>query len=283
MKAIIGTLIVIGSFFGGYVPHGSVAILIQPLEMLIIFGMALGAFIVSNPGWVVKEGFLGAFGLVKPSPYSRQAYMELLGLMFKVFNKARREGLMSIENDVEDPASSELFNSYPLVAKDPKAIEFVCDYLRMMISGATNPYQIEDLMILELDVHHHQATLPSEAIGKVSEALPGFGIVAAVLGIIVTMSYLDAGPLEIAHHMSVALVGTFLGILGAYGFVGPIASALGHKGSESTAFYTVIKTCLIANLNGYAPQIAVEFGRKAIPNSIRPNFAEVDEFLQTQK
>jgi chemotaxis protein MotA len=138
-------------------------------------------------------------------------------------------------------------------------------------------------MILELDVHHHEAMAPAEAVGKVAEALPGFGIVAAVLGIIVTMSYLDAGPLEIAHHMSVALVGTFLGILAAYGFVGPIASDMGNRAHESSAFFTTIKTCLMANLNGYAPQIAIEFGRKSIPGNLRPSFGEVDEYLQSQK
>jgi chemotaxis protein MotA len=209
--------------------------------------------------------------------------MELLGLMFRLFNKARREGLMSIEADVEDPHSSELFNSAPLVAHDHHAVDFICDYLRLMISGASNPYQLEDLMLLELDIHHHEALMPSEAVGKVAEGLPAFGIVAAVLGIVITMTYLDAGPMEIAHHMSVALVGTFLGILVAYGVVAPISSDLANRANAGSAFYSVIKTCLMANLNGYAPQLAVEFGRKAIPGQIRPSFKEFDEFLQSQK
>jgi len=283
MKAIIGTLVVIGCLLGGYLPHGSFGILIQPLEVLIICGSALGAFIIANPGWVVKKSFSGALGLAKPSPFTKDAYMELLGLMFRIFNKARREGLMAIEADVEEPHSSELFNASPKVAADHHAVDFICDYLRLMISGASNPYQIEDLMILEMDIHHHEAAAPAEAVGKVAEALPGFGIVAAVLGIIVTMSYLDAGPLEIAHHMSVALVGTFLGILVAYGIVGPISSDMANRSHDEGAFYGTIKTCLMANLNGYAPQIAVEFGRKSIPGANRPSFQEVDEFLQTQK
>ncbi len=203
--------------------------------------------------------------------------------MFRIFNKARREGLMAIEADVEEPHDSELFNASPKIANDHHAVDFICDYLRLMISGASNPYQIEDLMILEMDIHHHEAAAPAEAVGKVAEALPGFGIVAAVLGIIVTMSYLDAGPLEIAHHMSVALVGTFLGILVAYGIVGPIASDMANRAHDEGAFFGTIKTCLMANLNGYAPQIAVEFGRKSIPGAERPSFQEVDEFLQTQK
>ncbi|MBD3755827.1 MAG: flagellar motor stator protein MotA [Gammaproteobacteria bacterium] len=283
MKAIIGTVVVFGTLLAGYLPHGSFGILIQPLEVVIICGGALGAYIIANPGWVVKAGFAGGLGLVKPSPYTKELHMELLGLMFRLFNKARREGLMSIEADVEDPHSSELFNSAPLVAHDHHAVDFICDYLRLMISGASNPYQLEDLMLLELDIHHHEALMPSEAVGKVAEGLPAFGIVAAVLGIVITMTYLDAGPMEIAHHMSVALVGTFLGILVAYGVVAPISSDLANRANAGSAFYSVIKTCLMANLNGYAPQVAVEFGRKAIPGQIRPSFKEFDEFLQSQK
>lgn len=283
MKAIIGTLVVVGSILGGYLPHGSFGILIQPLEVVIICGGALGAFIIANPGWVVKKSFTGALGLAKPSPFTKDTYMELLGLMFRIFNKARREGLMAIEADVEEPHDSELFNASPKVAADHHAIDFICDYLRLMISGASNPYQIEDLMILEMDIHHHEAAAPGEAVGKVAEGLPGFGIVAAVLGIIITMGYLDAGPLEIAHHMSVALVGTFLGILVAYGVVAPISADMANRAHDEGAFFGTIKTCLMANLNGYAPQIAVEFGRKSIPSANRPSFQEVDEFLQTQK
>lgn len=283
MKAIVGTLVVIGSLLGGYLPHGSIGILIQPLEVLIICGGALGAYIIANPGWVIKAGFSGGLGLAKPSPYNKELHMELLGLMFRLFNKARREGLMSIEADVEEPHSSELFNAAPLVMADHHAVDFICDYLRLMISGASNPYQLEDLMIQELDLHHHEAMMPSEAINKVAEGLPAFGIVAAVLGIVITMTYLDAGPMEIAHHMSVALVGTFLGILVAYGFVAPISTELANRANASSAFFGVIKTLLMANLNGYAPQVAIEFGRKAIPGDVRPGFAEVDEFLQTQK
>lgn len=283
MKAIVGTVVVFGTLLGGYLPHGSFGILIQPLEVLIICGGALGAYIIANPGWVVKAGFSGALGIAKPPAHNKEVFVEALGLMFKLFNKARREGLMSIEADVEDPHSSEMFNSAPKVAADHHAVDFICDYLRLMISGASNPYQLEDLMILELDGHHHEALMPSAAIGKVAEALPAFGIVAAVLGIIVTMTYLDAGPMEIAHHMSVALVGTFLGILIAYGVVAPISSELANRAEVEGAFYNVLKTCLIANLNGYAPQVAVEFGRKAIPSHDRPSFQELDEYLQSQK
>lgn len=283
MKAIIGTVVVIGSVLGGYLPHGSFGILVQPLEVLIIIGAAIGAWIISTPGWAIKKGLSGAVGLIKPSPFDKEAYQQLLGLMFKIFNKARREGLMSIEADVEEPHDSALFGEFPKVLADHHVADFISDYLRMMISGATNPYQIEDLMNAEMEAHHHEGHVPIAAIGDVSQALPAFGIVAAVMGIIVTMSYLDAGPLEIAHHMSVALVGTFLGILAAYGFVGPISAAMNAKLADEAAFYTTIKTCILANLNGYAPPVAVEFGRKVIPSANRPSFKELDEYLQSIK
>jgi chemotaxis protein MotA len=283
MKAIIGTVVVIGSVLGGYLPHGSIGILIQPLELVIICGATIGAWIISTPGWALKKGVAGALGLMKPSPYDKEAFQQLLGLMFKLFNKARREGLMSIEADVEDPHSSALFGEFPKVMSDHHVSDFITDYLRMMISGATNPYQIEDLINVEMEAHHHEGHVPIAAIAEASQALPAMGIVAAVMGIIITMSYLDAGPLEIAHHMSVALVGTFLGILAAYGFVAPIAGAMGVKLGEEAAFYTTIKTCLLANLNGYAPQVAVEFGRKSVPSENRMSFKELDEYLTTIK
>lgn len=283
MKAIIGTIIVLVCFFGGYLPHGSAAILFQPLEMVIIFGCAFGAYVIANPGWVIKSGLTQALGLVKKPIINKDLYLDLLGLMFRVFNKARREGLMSIESHIEDPFSSELFKRYPALLQNHHAVDFICDYLRLMISGASNPYQLEDLMILELEVNHHEEMMPAEAVNRVAEALPGFGIIAAVLGIIITMSYLDAGPLEIAHHMSVALVGTFLGILASYAFVGPIAADMKNRAEQVSAFFLTIKTCLMANVNGYAPAIAIEFGRKSIPSQYRPSFHELEAYLQTQK
>jgi len=283
MKSIVGTIVVVGTLLGGYLPHGSFGILVQPLEVVIICGGAFGAYIIANPGWVIKAGFTQGLGTAKPAPHNKELYMELLGLMFLIFNKARREGLMAIEADIEDTHASDLFNSAPKVAADHHAIDFIADYLRLMISGASNPYQLEDLMIAELDSHHHEALMPSAAVGEVSQALPAFGIVAAVLGIIVTMTYLDAGPMEIAHHMSVALVGTFLGILVAYAIVAPLSNEMANRVNAEGAFFATIKACLMANLNGYAPQIAVEFGRKSIPSQERPTFAEVDEYLQSLK
>ncbi len=283
MKQIIGTIVVVGTLFGGYLPVGEFAILVQPLEVLIICGGAFGAYIISNPGWVIKAGITESLGTAKPIPHTKEMYLELLGLMFLVFNKARREGLMSIEEDVEDPYNSELFNIAPKVVADHHATDFIADYLRLMISGASNPYQLEDLMIAELEAHHNEAILPGKAVDNVAQALPAFGIVAAVLGIIVTMSFLDQGPAAIAAKMSIALVGTFLGILVSYSIVGPLATALNYRYEAQSAFFVSIKACLMANLHGYAPPIAVEFGRKSIPSRERPTFAEVDEYLQSLK
>ncbi|SFR59225.1 flagellar motor stator protein MotA [Thiomicrospira sp. ALE5] len=283
MKAIVGTIIVLVCFFGGYLPHGSAAILFQPLEMVIIFGCAFGAYVIANPGWVIKAGLTQALGLVKKPAISKALYVDLLGLLFRLFNQARREGLMSLEAHIDDPHSSDIFNRFPSLLNNQHAVDFICDYLRLIITGVSNPYQLEDLMVMELEVNHHEEMMPAEAVNRVAEALPGFGIIAAVLGIIITMSYLDAGPLEIAHHMSVALVGTFLGILASYAFVGPIANDMRGRAEQVSAFFLTIKTCLMANVNGYAPTIAVEFGRKSIPAHYRPSFHELEDYLRTQK
>lgn len=280
MKAIVGTIIVVVSLLGGYLPHGSLAILIQPLEMLIICGCAAGAFVIANPTWIVKKSFKDAVGLVKPSKYDTALYVELLSLLFSVFKKIRKEGLMSVEEDVDNPQDSQLFQAYPKVSEDHHVIEFICDYIRLMLSGVNDPHQIEDLMDLELELHHHEALQPSESIGKVADGLPAFGIVAAVLGIVVTMSHLDEGPTVIAQHMSIALVGTFLGILIAYGFIAPISQQLGNRAAGESHFFSVIKTAFITHLKGAAPQISVEFARKSIPGDVRPSFQHVDDLIQ---
>jgi chemotaxis protein MotA len=283
MKLIIGALVVIGSILGGYLPHGSFAVLIQPLEVLIICGGAFGAFIIANPASVIKGGFAAVVKILKPDPYNKERYLELIGFLFSILNKARREGLMSLESDVEDPKSSALFEKFPSISKDHHATDFICDYLRLMIGGSMNSYEIENLMDLEMEAHHKEAHKIPHALFEVSQALPGFGIIAAVLGIIVTMGYLDQSAMEIGGHVAAALVGTMLGLFVAYGFVGPTSNMVSHLLDSEAAYYQVIKTTIIANLNGYAPAIAVEFGRKAIPPGVRPGFQEVEEHLQSIK
>jgi len=284
MLAIIGVIVVLGCVAGGYVlSHGNLAALWQPYELIIICGAALGAFLISNPMKVVKAAFAGVLGVLKGSKYGKKEYLDLLSLMFDIFATVRKEGMMAIEEHIEDPHESSVFSKYPKIIKDHHAIEFICDYLRIIVGGNMNPFEIENLMDIELETHHHEAEQPSSAITRVSDALPGFGIVAAVLGIVITMASLSEPPDVIGAHVAAALVGTFLGILFAYGFVGPIATAMEHKASDDAKFLECIKVCILSTLNGYSPQIAVEFGRKTLFSTDRPSFTELEEYLKEQK
>jgi len=284
MKLIIGLLTVLGSVFGGFVlSKGNLLALFQPFELMIIAGGALGAFVIANPGPVIKGVLKGLPTLLKGAKYNKQSYMDLLALMYDLFSKARKEGLMALENDIEEPAQSEIFKKYPKVMADHHALEFITDYLRLMVGGSMNPFELENLMDLELETHHHEALLPSESVTNMSDGLPGFGIVAAVMGVVITMSALGDPPEVLGHHIAAALVGTFLGILLAYGFVGPMASGLKHRAEDEAKFLTCIKVCIMATLNGYTPQIAVEFGRKALPSTVRPGFIELEEHVKQSK
>ena len=284
MFLIIGSIIVLGCVAGGFVlSHGELAALWQPYELLIIGGAAFGAFVIANPTKVVKEVFKASLGLLKGPKYNKDSYMDLLSLMYDLFNKARKEGMMSIENDIEEPSSSEIFNKYPKIMADHDAIDFICDYLRIIVGGNMNPFELENLMDVELETHHHEAEMPAQAVNRVADALPGFGIVAAVLGIVITMASLGGPPEVIGTHVAAALVGTFLGILLAYGFVGPMAVSLEHRVKDEAKFLECIKVCILATLNGYSPQIAVEFGRKSLAHAMRPSFYELEEHLKGSK
>jgi chemotaxis protein MotA len=281
MKLIIGFLVVVGSVFGGYVlSHGILMALFQPFELMIIAGGALGAFIIANPPHIIKAVIKGLPSLLKGAKYSKQSYMDLLALMYDLFAKARKEGLMALENDIEEPEQSEIFKKYPKVLADHHALEFITDYMRLMVGGSMNPFELENLMDLELEVHHHEALLPSESVTTMSDGLPGFGIVAAVMGVVITMGSLGEPPEILGAHIAAALVGTFLGILLAYGFVGPMASALKHRAEDEAKFLACIKVCIMATLNGYTPQIAVEFGRKVLSSTVRPGFTELEEHVK---
>lgn len=284
MKFIIGVILVLGCVAGGFVlSHGHLGALWQPFELLIIGGAAFGAFVISNPGTVIKATF-GSIGKILKGPGgNKQSYMELLGLMYDLFTKARKEGMMALEADIDEPHESPIFQKYPNIAKDHHLIEFISDYLRLMVSGNMNPFEIENLMDVELETHHAEAHRAPAAITAVSDALPGFGIVAAVLGIVITMAAIG-GPIdELGHHVASALVGTFLGILLAYGFVGPMATSLQHVMDEDSKAFECVKVCLLATLNGYAPQIAVEFGRKTLFSYNRPGFQELEDFVKGKK
>ena len=278
MLLIIGSIVVLACVAGGYVlAHGQLIALWQPYEVLIIAGAALGAFITSNPVKVHKATFKNIMVVMKGSKYKKQLYLDALTLMYDLLFKARKGGMMAIEEDVENPGESQLFATYPNIQKDHHITSFICDYMRMLISGSVSPFELDNLMDVELQTHHEEAMLPAEAVTKVSDALPGFGIVAAVLGIVITMGSLGGPPEEIGAHVAAALVGTFLGILMAYGFVGPLGVAMEHVAREEARFYGCLKAVLLAAANGYSPQVAVEFGRKSMYASDRPSFTELED------
>ncbi len=281
MKFILGLLMVTGSVIGGYVlSHGHLGILMQPYEFLIIFGAATGAFVASNPGVVIKDVLRSIPSLLKGSKYNKQSYLDLLALMYELFSKARKEGLMALENDIEEPRESAIFNRYPKVLADHHALEFICDYLRLMVGGSMNAMELENLMDIELDTHHEESHLPSHAVTTMADGLPAFGIVAAVLGVVITMGSISEPPEVLGHHIAAALVGTFLGILLAYGYVGPVGAFLGHVRREEAKYLECIKVSIMATLHGYTPQVAVEFGRKALYSNVRPGFLELEEYVK---
>jgi len=250
---------------------------------LMIGGGALGAFFVGNSGKAIKATLKALPAILKGSRYTKASYMELMALLYELLGKVRREGLMSIENDVEEPAQSPIFSKYPTMQADHHAIEFMTDYLRIMVSGNLNAMEIENLMDVEIETHHHEALVPSHVIAKVGDGMPAFGIVAAVMGVVHTMESVGAPPAELGMLVAHALVGTFLGILLAYGFVGPLSTLLEQKAEESTKMFQTIKVTLLANLNGYAPAMAVEFGRKALNSSERPAFLELEEHVKQKR
>ncbi|MDH5731783.1 MAG: flagellar motor stator protein MotA [Gammaproteobacteria bacterium] len=281
MNIILGALMVIICVFGGFImANGQLAALWHPPELVIIAGGALGGLIIGNPPKVIKTIFGNIPLLIKGSPYTKRMYMDLLALLYELFMKARKEGLMSLEAHIEDPDQSPIFSAYPSVLADHHAIEFLTDYLRLMVTGTANAFEMENLMDLELETHHQEGHVPSSSLQNMADGLPGFGIVAAVMGVVITMSSINEGPEIIGAKVAAALVGTFLGILLSYGFAGPLASALGFKAADEGKFIEVIKVSLLASLNGYSPQVAIEFGRKVIFPSERPKFLELEDYVK---
>ncbi len=283
MLVIIGSIVVLACVAGGYVlSHGELLALWQPFELLIICGAAIGAFISANPPKVHKAVIQNILGVLKGTKYKKALYLDLLSLIYDLLQKARKEGMMAIEKDIDDPSASEVFSSYPKILADHHIIDFICDYFRLMVGGNMNPFELENLMDIELATHHQEAEMPAEAVTKIADGLPGFGIVAAVLGIVITMSFLGGEAADIGKHVAAALVGTFLGILIAYGFVAPLAIAMEHNAREEAKFFECIKVCILASVNGYSPQVAVEFGRKVMYSSERPSFSELEEHVKNK-
>jgi chemotaxis protein MotA len=284
MFVILGYVIIFACVVGGYaLSGGHVGALWQPLEVLIIAGGALGAFIVGNDLKVIKSSVKALPAVLKSSRYTQALFMELLSLLYETLSKVRKEGLMSIESDVEEPDSSPLFAKYPLVAGDHHLMEFLTDYLRMMVGGNLNGFEIENLMDNEIETHHLEANRPIAAVKAMADGLPAFGIVAAVMGVVHTMASVGKPPSELGEMIAHALVGTFLGILMAYGFVSPVATLMESRLAEEAKAYECAKLTLLASINGYAPPLAIEFGRKVLFSSERPSFQELEEHVKKLK
>jgi len=284
LLVIIGYIAVTLSVFGGFaIAGGHLAALLQPIELLMIGGAAVGSFLVGNNGKAIRATLKALPTLVKGSKYTKALYMDLMTLLFEILSKVRKEGLMSIEGDIEEPKDSPIFTKYPAILADHHVIEFMTDYLRLMVSGNMDAFQIENLMDNEIDTHHAEGEVPVHTIAKMGDAMPAFGIVAAVMGVVHTMESVGLPPAELGILIAHALVGTFLGILLAYGFVGPLSTLLEHKLHESSKMFHCVKATLLASLNGYAPALAVEFGRKVLFSTERPSFIELEQHIKQSK
>jgi chemotaxis protein MotA len=283
MFSIIGIVVVFGAVVAGYLmEHGNLKVLMQPAELIIILGAAIGTVLVANPLHILKKigsGIGGAFG---GSPFTKQRYLDSLKMMYELFTRARKEGLMSLEADSDAPDQSPVFSKYPQFLKDHHALHFVCDSLRMAASGGIEPFDADQMMELDMDVHHHEATQPVAALSTMADSLPGLGIVAAVLGVVITMGALGGPPEEIGKKVAAALVGTFLGILLCYGLVGPLASNMAKTADDEHAYYHVLRVMLVALLKGTAPTVAIEVGRRAIPGHVRPTFEEAEAHIKNK-
>ncbi|MES2160921.1 MAG: flagellar motor stator protein MotA [Pseudomonadota bacterium] len=284
MLVILGFLIVLGAVFGGFaLDDGHLAALYQPYELLMIGGGALGAFVIANDRKSIKATLQALPTLFHSSKYTRELYLELMSLLYEILAKVRKEGLMALEADIDAPHQSALFAKFPNILGDPHLTEFITDYLRLMVSGNMDPFQIENLMDNEIETHHQDGDLPIHAITKLADGMPAFGIIAAVMGVVHTMGSVGLPPAELGKLIAAALVGTFLGILLSYGVVGPLAALLQRKLNESSKMYQCIKVTLIASMNGYSPMLAVEFGRKVISATERPSFNELEAHFKQNK
>jgi chemotaxis protein MotA len=277
MFVIIGIIVVFGAVAGGYLmEHGNLRVLLQPAELLIIGGAAIGTVLIANPLYILKKIAAGVAGSFKGSPFTKERYLATLKMMYDLLNKARREGLMALESDVEEPEKSAVFSTNPAFLKDHHIRAFVCDTLRMAVSGS-EAFDLDQLMELDMEVHHHSASQPIASLSTMADSLPGLGIVAAVLGVVITMQALGGPPEEIGHKVAAALVGTFLGILLCYGLVGPIAANMAKAADEEHAFLHVMRVLIVSFLKGTAPIMAVEVARRAIPGHVRPSFQELEQ------
>jgi chemotaxis protein MotA len=278
MLPIIGIVVVFGSVIAGFLMEkGHILVLLQPSEVVTICGAAMGTILVANPIHIIQAMVKGALGSFGASKFGKQRYLDSLRMMFELCNKVRKKGLMGIEDDVEKPIESEIFQRYPDFLKDHHVLAFVCDTLRTAITGGVEPFDMDQMMELDMEVSHHELMEPVHALTTVADALPGLGIVAAVLGVVITMGSLGGPPEEIGKKVAAALVGTFLGILLCYGFVGPMAANMSKTVDDHNAYLHVLRVIILAFLKGLAPMLAIEMGRRAIPERVRPTFDEMEQ------
>jgi chemotaxis protein MotA len=284
MFSIIGIVVVFGCIIAGYLmEHGNLKVLMQPSELIIIGGAALGTVFISNPIHTLKQMISGVLAVFGSSKYTTQSYTDSLKMMYELLQKARKEGLVALETDIEDPHKSPLFSKYKDFVKNHHAADFVCDTMRMAVSGGVEVFDLDQMLDADMEVHHHEAGQPVTALNTMADSLPGLGIVAAVLGVVITMGALGGPPEEIGRKVAAALVGTFLGILLCYGLIGPLAGRMGKMADEEHAFLLVLRVTMIAFLKGVAPIMAVEIGRRTVPGHVRPSFKEIEKACRGAK
>jgi chemotaxis protein MotA len=284
MFSIIGILVVFGAIVSGYLMEkGNLKVLVQPAELVIIFGAAVGTVLVANPPHILSKILKGVAGVFGGSKFTTAYYLESLKMMYDLFSRARKDGLAAVEADVEEPEKSKVLSAYPNIIKDHHVRDFICDTVRTAASGAVDPFDLDQMMEVDMEVHHHGLNAPVGALSTMADALPGLGIVAAVLGVVITMGALGGPPEEIGHKVAAALVGTFLGILLCYGLFGPIAANMGRAAEDEGAYYHVLRVCISAFVKGISPVLAVEIGRRAIPGHVRPSFKECEATVRNRK
>jgi chemotaxis protein MotA len=278
MFAILGILVVLGAVIGGFLmEHGPIRVLIQPSEMIIILGAALGTLLAANPLHTLKGVVGGVLHVMKGSKFNKKRYLDALKMMYDLFNKIRRDGPVAVEADIEGPDKSKFFAAFPAFVKDHESRDFVCDTMRMALMGGVEPFDVDQMMEVDMDVHANESEQSVGALSAVADSLPGLGIVAAVLGVVMTMSALGGPPEEIGKKVAAALVGTFLGILMCYGIVGPLSANLAKLSHEEHEYLHVLRVAMVAFMKGVSPLLAAEMGRRAVPGHLRPSFAEFEK------
>ena len=284
MFSIIGIVVVIGAIIGGYLMEkGNLAVLVQPAELIIIGGAAIGTMLIANPLHILTGILHGVLSLLKGSPYNKAAYVDALKLLNDLFNLARKEGPAKLEQEIEDPEKGQIFSKYALFTKDHFAANYICDTMRMSLAGGVTPHDLETLMEHDAEIHHHEEAKSVSALSTVADSLPGLGIVAAVLGVVITMGALGGPPEEIGHKVAAALVGTFLGILLCYGFIGPVASNISKMNDDASDFYRVLRAGVAGYVKGMPPFLATESARRMVPPRLRPSMKEMEETFKAAK